>query len=131
MRKQFWINLPVKNVEKSREFFGALGFHIEETMSDDGDYACLLVGTKEVPVMLFQEKHFQDDTRNGLPDTSKGTEVMMSLDAASRQEVDQLAGKAKKAGGTVFCEPMDIPGGMYGCGFTDPDGHRWNILYRE
>jgi predicted lactoylglutathione lyase len=55
----------------------------------------------------------------------------MSIDAESREEVDCLATTIKNAGGTIFAEPGENQGWMYGCGFCDLDGHRWNILYMD
>jgi hypothetical protein len=57
------------------------------------------------------------------------TKVLLSIDAESKAEVDELTKKATKAGGTVFGEPAEHQGWRYGCGFTDLDGHRWNVLY--
>ena len=60
-----------------------------------------------------------------------GNEVMFTLSADSREEVDEWAKEVKKAGGTVFSKPQKIQGNKdwYGCGFADPDGHKWNVFY--
>lgn len=81
-------------------------------------------------VMLFPESTFKSFTRNELADTKQGTEVLLSIDAQSRAEVDEMVHRAVEAGGTVFAEPHD-QGWMYGAGFTDVDGHRWNVLYMD
>ena len=62
-------------------------------------------------------------------DTKRGSEVLLSLGAASRSQVDEMADKATSAGGTLFAEPKESNGFMYGCGLGDPDGHRWNVLF--
>lgn len=64
-------------------------------------------------------------------DTSAGSEILLSIDAESREEVENYARIAAQNGGTVFGQPMDIQGWMYGCGFSDPDGHRWNVLHMD
>lgn len=132
MTKDFWLNLPVKNLSKSKEFFTKIGFTINtDSPGNTATSAPLVIGSKNVIVMLFEESVFKGFTGNSLADTTKTTEVMMSIDAESREEVDQLAHKVTEAGGSLFGQPSEIHGCMYGCGFTDPDGHRWNVLYMD
>jgi predicted lactoylglutathione lyase len=130
MAKGAWVNLPVKDVGKSKEFFGKLGFSFDEKRSSD-EMAVLWVGESKSHVLLFSEKTFKSFTRNELPNTGKATEVLISFDAESREEVDQMARRVFEAGGTIFGEPGEIQGWMYGCGFADLDGHRWNVLYMD
>jgi hypothetical protein len=129
MTKDMWINLPVKDVAKSRAFFAALGFTFNDKHGIDP--TCMLIGTKKVVVMLFSEEMFKGFTRIGLSDTRQSSEVLFSIDAESREEVDELAHKAKEAGGNVFAQPGESQGWLYGCGFADLDGHRWNVLYMD
>jgi predicted lactoylglutathione lyase len=93
--------------------------------------APLILGEKGVIVMLVEQNLFGNFTCNGTTDTQKGTEVLMSIDAESREEVDELARKAEEAGGTVYGKPGESDGWMYGCGFVDLDGHRWNVLFMD
>ncbi|MEO6488984.1 MAG: hypothetical protein ABIO04_03510, partial [Ferruginibacter sp.] len=86
--------------------------------------ACLLIGSKNCVVMLFAETLFNGFTKSKLADTNNGTEVLLSIDAESREEVDHMARKAADAGGIVYAQPGESQGWMYGCGFSDPDGHR-------
>lgn len=130
MTKELWINLPVKDVARSKEFFSRLGFSFNEQMSTDHS-ACLLVGAKKLVVMLFAEPVFKGFTQHEVADTKQATEVLFSIDAESREEVDEMAKKATDAGGMVFGKPSENQGWMYGCGFTDLDGHRWNVLYMD
>jgi len=130
MIKQFWINLPVKDVKKSKKFFGKLGFSFNPNMSDDETFVCLLAGSKDVPIMLFEESAFKGSTQNKLTNTEQSTEVLLSIDAESKKEVDTIAQKVKAAGGKVYSTSAESQGRMYGFGFIDLDGHRWNILYR-
>lgn len=130
MAKQFWINLPVKDLNKSIEFFSALGFSFDSQAYNTDESASLVIGDKNVVVMLFAEPIFKNFTRSKIADTKQVTEVLLSIDAQSREEVDELAKKAVEAGGTIFGEPDD-QSWMYGCGFADLDGHRWNVLYMD
>ena len=131
MTKELWINLPVKDVSKAKEFFSQLGFSFNTQHGDSDDSACMLVGDKHFVVMLFAEPMFQSFTKTEIPDTAQGAEVLLSISAESREEVDEMARKAVAAGGAVFGEPAEIQGWMYGCGFADLDGHRWNVLYMD
>ena len=131
MVKEFWMNLPVKDLAKSREFFTKLGFSFKEHPGMSDRLASLIVGEKGVMVNLFPEATFKSFTRNGIADISQGTEALFSFDAESREEVDEITNKAKEAGGTVYAGPGESQGWMYGSGFTDLDGHRWNILFMD
>jgi predicted lactoylglutathione lyase len=128
MIKQFWINLPVKNLNKSIEFYRKLEFSVK-TRTDQSDQAQLVIGN--TTIMLFPESTFQHFIRQEIADTGRMSEVLFSIDAESKAEVDRMAELAINAGGTLFGKPSDIQGWMYGCGFTDLDGHRWNVLYMD
>lgn len=131
MTKDIWINLPVKDVDKSKDFFVAPGFSLNQHFPVSNDSACLLIGEKNVVVMLFKDASFKNFTSNPISDTGQGSEVLFSISAESIEEVDERAAKAVHAGGTLFSKPGGNQGWMYGCGFADPDGHRWNVLYMD
>ncbi|WP_074727780.1 MULTISPECIES: VOC family protein [Paenibacillus] len=81
--------------------------------------------------MLFPEPVFKNFTGNEIADPKQSSEVLFSIDAESRGEVDEIAKRAVEAGGMIFSEPAEHQGWMYGCGFADLDGHRWNALYMD
>jgi predicted lactoylglutathione lyase len=131
MTKELWINLPVKDVNISKEFFTSLGFVFNPRFSNNNDMACITIGTKQINVILVTEATFTRFTKSNTADTSQAAEVLFSIDAESRAEVDEMARKAADAGGNVFSKPGESQGWMYGCAFADPDGHRWNVLYMD
>lgn len=131
MTKELWLNLPVKDVKRSKEFFTKLGFTFNTTHGDSDESACLLVGTKNVVVMLFAEPTFKGFVQNEITDTAKSSEILLSFDAESVAEVDEIAEKVREAGGTIYAAPAEIQGFMYGFCFIDLDGHRWNALYMD
>ncbi len=129
--KELWINLPIRDVARSRAFFKAMGFTFNPMFEQSDQFVSLLVGEKQTGVMMFPEEVFRNFAGQAASDTSLGSEVLISIDAASPAEVDELAARATAAGGTVYAAPGESQGWMYGCGFVDPDGHRWNVLYMD
>ena len=131
MTNDIWLNLPVKDLAKSIHFFTQIGFQHNPGPGNTAHSASFLVGDKKVVLMLFAQDMFAGFTRHALTDTTQGTEVLFSLGAVNRQDVDNYAKNAKAAVGTVFAEPGESNGFMYGCGFCDPDGHRWNPVFMD
>ena len=130
MPKEIWINLPVKDVTKAKNFFVSLGFTFNETHSNES-MAAMQVSDKNIALMLFEAGMFSHVNQLPVTDTKSSSEVLFSLDAASKEEVDEWAKKAEAAGANVFAKPTTIQGWMYGCAFADLDGHRWNVLYMD
>jgi len=131
MTKQLWINLPVKDIHRSTAFFTKLGFQLNLQFGSHKDSASLLFGTGNFVVMLFHEPLFEGFANAKTADTNAGTEVLFSIDAESVEEVNELAQKVLDAGGSIYAEPGFKDGWIYGFGFIDLDGHRWNILYMD
>lgn len=129
MTRQLWINLPVKNVSNSKGFFTQLGFRLNTEHGNTDQSACLLIGEKNTVVMLFDEATFKGFTNNEI--ATHGKEVLLSIDAESKEEVDDLVRKAVEAGGSSNHQPANMTGWMYGAVFTDIDGHLWNVLYMD
>lgn len=127
--KQIFVNLPVKNLEKSKAFFAALGYTFNEQFTD-ANAACMVIHEGSIHAMLLVEDFFKTFTDKSLTDTSKSTEVLLCLSCESRAEVDELVAKALAAGGTVPRPPQDY-GFMYGHGFQDIDGHLWELSYMD
>lgn len=126
--RMIFVNLPVKDIERSRTFFGGLGFRFNPDYSSD-DTLCMIV-EENIFVMLLQEARFKEFITDAISDTSKATEVLTALSAGSRQEVDETLAKALSLGGKEWRPIMDY-GFMYGCSFQDPDGHVWELAYME
>ena len=131
MARDLWLNLPVREPERAKEFYRQLGFRLNEQYASQDGSSCFIVGDNKVVLMLFPESTFHSFTGNAVADSRQSTEVLFSLGANSRDEVDEFAMKAERAGGSVYSRPGEKGGWMYGCGFADPDGHRWNVLYMD
>lgn len=131
MIKSLWLNLPVTDVAKSREFFTSIGFRLNTQYGNSDQSASLMIGEHKLVLMLWTEAGFKGFTRRDVSDISKGNEVLFSFDAESPEEVDEITRKAEAAGGEVFAKLGWNQGWMYGSGFKDLDGHRWNILHMD
>ena len=131
MIQECWLNLPVEDVQKSKSFFLSLGLSFQEDQSQGPNSALMLVGSKPVIVMLFQQEIFKNFIGGAISNLHLGNEILISIDAPNRETVVAQAQKARALGGTVFGEPSEIDGWMFGCGFTDLDGHKWNVLYMD
>ncbi|RUT31766.1 extradiol dioxygenase [Paenibacillus zeisoli] len=126
MSQEIWINVPVKDVERSTAFFNEIGF---QAASVGNERARLVIGG--TTIMLFPDATFEKFTGARAVDTSHSAEVIFSIGAESREEVDAFIQKVELAGGHIFGKPSEIDGWMYGAGFADLDGHRWNLLYMD
>lgn len=123
--RQIFVNLPVKDLPRSMEFFRRLGFDFNPEYTDE-TAACMVV-SDNIYVMLLTERKFAEFTPNPVCDAAKSTEVIVALSAESREDVDRLVAEAIAAGGSTFREPQDH-GFMYFHAFQDLDGHIWEVL---
>ncbi|NPE30542.1 glyoxalase/bleomycin resistance/extradiol dioxygenase family protein [Methanococcoides sp. SA1] len=128
MITQMFVNLPVKDLNRSIEFFTKLDFEFNPQLSDEKG-TCMIVN-KESFVMLLTESFFKMFTTKQISDAKKSTEMAISLSAESRDKVDEMVIKAIEAGGLEEGEPQDY-GWMYGRGFEDLDGHIWAIFHMD
>jgi uncharacterized protein len=128
MTTQVFINIAVKNLEKSKTFFAHLGYSFNPQFTDE-NAACMII-SDTIYTMLLTEPFFKTFTQKEVVDAKKATEVLICLSAESRAHVDDIVKKAVKAGGRIYSEPQDH-GFMYGHGFEDLDGHQWEFAYME
>ena len=128
MTRQIYVNLPVRELERSKQFFAKLGFEFNAKFTDD-KAACMIIGP-DAYVMLLAEPFFKTFTKRELADTTKTTEALLAVSCASREDVDEMVKKAVAAGGKHAMEPTDH-GFMYGWSFYDPDGHHWEVLWMD
>ena len=128
MATKIFINLPVKNLDKSMEFFTNLGFSFNPQFTDEK--AASMIVNENIFVMLLTENYFQTFTRKELCDSAKATEVLIALDTNSRDEVKEIVSKAQSLGGQIYSEAKDH-GWMYQHSFADLDGHQWEFVYMD
>jgi predicted lactoylglutathione lyase len=128
MSRQIYVNLPVKNLDRTKTFFSGLGFSFNPQFTNDSG-ACMVIGDN-IYAMLLTESFFQTFTRKPVADATQSTEVLVCLSCDSRAEVDDLVRKALAGGGKAPNAPQDH-GFMYGHGFEDIDGHVWELAYMD
>lgn len=128
MAKQIFVNLPVKDLDRSIAFFTKLGFTFNPDFTDE-KATCMIID-ENIFTMLIVEEYFKTFTNKPLADATKGTEVILALSSESREKVDELINRAIEAGGKSPMPTQDH-GWMYGRGFEDPDGHLWETIYMD
>lgn len=128
MATQMFLNLPVKDLNRSVEFFTKMGYTFNPQFTDE-NATCMIID-ENIFVMLLVEKFFKTFIKKDIADATKTSEAIICLSAESREKVDELVGKAMAAGATTHNEKQDH-GWMYGWGFQDLDGHLWEIAYMD
>ncbi|MQA94692.1 MAG: glyoxalase [Streptosporangiales bacterium] len=128
MAQMIFVNLPVKDLERSKEFFTRLGYTLDPQFSDEN--AASVVISDTIVAMLLTEPFFGTFTKKQIVDATQATEVLICLSAETRQEVDELMEKAFAAGAAPAGETQDM-GPMYGRSFQDLDGHIWEVMYMD
>ncbi|WP_274653207.1 VOC family protein [Paenibacillus humicola] len=123
-----YLNLPVKDLNRTKEFFSAIGFGFNSQFSDDNS-ACMVINDHTF-VQLLTESYFQTFINKPVADVVSAAAGIIALSADSREHVDELADKALSAGGKQFKDPADH-GFMYVRSFEDLDGHLWEIAYMD
>lgn len=128
MVSKIFVNLPVKDLEKTKEFFGKLGFTFNAQFTDD-KAACMEMG-ENIFAMLLEEEFFRTFIKTEIADATKTKEVLNALALESREKVDDILAKGLAAGGTEP-RPAQDHGWMYGRSLEDFDGHIWEFFYMD
>ena len=128
MPRNLYVNLPVKDLERTVDFFAALGFSFNPKFTDE-NATCMIIN-EGTSVMLLVESFFATFTRKPLADAHDVTETLLALSVDSRAEVDEFVAKALAKGASEYAEPRDL-GFMYQRGIADLDGHQWEVFFMD
>lgn len=128
MSTQIFVNLPVKDLPRSIDFFTRLGYRFDPQFTNESG-TCMIID-ENIFVMLLTEPFFQGFTPKPVSDAMQSTEVLICLSCESRDHVNDLVSKAIQAGGTTPNPSKDY-GFMYQHGYQDLDGHLWELVYME
>jgi len=127
MNQQIFVNLPVKNLEKSKAFFTALGYAFNPQFSNENG-ACMIISEGSIFAMLTTETFFRTFTHKPIVNAKESCEMLLNLSCDSREQVDELVRKALAAGDTSSPAAEDL-GFMYSHDFYDLDGHGWGLFH--
>lgn len=128
MSTKIFVNLPVKDLDRSVRFFTALGYSFDPRFTDD-NAGCLVI-SEDIHAMLLVEPFFKSFTRKEVVDTRNATEAILGLAVESRERVDELVDRALAAGASPANDTTD-QGFVYGRSFHDPDGHLWEVFHMD
>lgn len=134
--KKIWANLAVNDVERTWEFYLKLGFKPNCPPSTK-ELASFLIGDDGFVIHFFERDRFKASLEGEISDLTHGNEIMFTLSAESKTEVDQWVTEVKSAGGTIFFDPQKDrkefydENGYYVCVFSDPDGHKFNVFFNS
>ena len=128
MATQIFVNLPVKDLQRSIAFFTALGYTFNLNYTNE-DATCMVIGDN-IFAMLLVEKFFQTFTSKQIADAHKTAEVLLCVSEDSRDAVNAHVDQALAAGGTIANQPQDH-GWMYSRSYSDLDGHIWEVFYMD
>ena len=127
MNKQIFVNLPVRDLDKSKAFFEALGYRFNAQFTNEHG-ACMVIAEGSIHAMLLTQAFFKTFIDKPIAQATEATGVLICLSCESRTEVDELVAKAIAAGGRTPRPPQDH-GFMYGHAFEDLDGHLWELVW--
>ena len=128
MATKIFVNLPVKDLNKSKEFYTQIGFSINPQFSDE-TAACVVI-SEDIYAMILTHAKFKEFTPKEIADSTKTSEVLTCLSFESKEKVNEVVDNAIQAGGSEARDPMDY-GFMFARSFNDPDGHIWEAMYMD
>lgn len=125
-----WLNLPVKDLDKTDEFFKNIGFKPNGEKHKNEQLVSFLAGSNGLIIHFFKSDILEKFMESPVCDTSKSNEMIITIGSKSEDEIKELAEKIENSGGKILKYPQR-DGQFFGCTFADPDGHKWNFLLVE
>lgn len=124
--KKIWANLTVSDLERTTKFYTELGF---KPNGSSKELTSFLVGEDNFIIHFFRTDILKSNVKIEIADLKHGNEIIFTLSAESKEEVDNWENEVKKAGGTIVSNAEEFGKGYYGFVFSDPDGHKFNVFY--
>ena len=128
MSRKIFVNLAVRDLQKSMAFYKSLGFDFNLQFTDD-KAACMII-SDDAYAMLLAEPFFKGFTKKEIADTTKSNEALIAISCDSKAEVDEIVRKAIDGGGSPAMDAID-QGFMYGWSFYDLDCHHWEPMWMD
>jgi len=124
--RKIWANLCVTDLERTTRFYTELGFRHNGASED---LTSFLVGENDFVIHFFLKHVLEANVNVAMADLKHGNEVVFTLSADSKEEVDRWEDEVRKAGGTIVSAAEEFGAGYYGFVFADPDGHTFNVFF--
>jgi predicted lactoylglutathione lyase len=124
--KAIWANLTVADLDRTTKFYTELGFKHNGASED---LTSFLFGENNFIIHFFLTAVLKSNVKGEVADLRHGNEIVFTLSADSKEEVNDWENQVIKAGGTIISTAEEFGKGYYGFVFTDPDGHKFNVFY--
>lgn len=124
--KMIWANMAVSDLGRTTEFYTALGF---KPNGNSKELTSFLIGEDDFVMHFFLKDILKTNIKGEISDSQNANEVVFTLSAQSKGQVDNWAKEVERAGGQLISKPEEFGKGYYGFVFTDPDGHKFNVFY--
>jgi predicted lactoylglutathione lyase len=127
MTTKVFINLPVNDLQKSKDFYTKLGWTLNPDFTDDNAAAVTISDT--IHLMILTHEHWAQFTDKPIADTATTSAVINAISVETPEDVDALANRAVAAGATEG--QRQDHGFMRSRSFSDPDGHTWEFMWMD
>ena len=126
--KKIWANLAIADIARTTKFYTALGF---TPNGSSNELTSFLVGDKDFVIHFFLRDVLKSAIKGDIADLSNGNEIIFTLSAQSKEQVDDWEQEVRNSGGSIISQPEEFGKGYYGFVFADPDGHKFNVFFME
>ena len=126
--EKIWANLTVEDIDRTTKFYTELGFKPNGNFKSE-ELTSFLFGEDEFVIHFFLREVLKSNVKGEIADLKYGNEIIFTLSAGSKEEVDNWESEVKNAGGTIVSGAEEFGKGYYGFVFADPDGHKFNVFY--
>jgi len=124
--KKIWSNLAVSDLERTTKFYTELGF---KSNGNSKELTSFFIGENDFVMHFFLKDILKTSIKGEITDSQNSNEVVFTLSAESKDQVDNWAKEVERAGGRLISKPEEFGKGYYGFVFADPDGHKFNVFY--
>ena len=126
--KKIWSNLAVSDLERTTKFYSGLGFNSNGASKE---LTSFFVGEDDFVMQFFLKDILKTSIKGEISDSQNANEVLFTLSAENKDQVDKWENEIEKAGGKIISRPEEFGKGYYGFVFADPDGHKFNVFYMD
>ena len=124
--KKIWSNLAVSDLDRTTKFYSELGFKFNGSSKD---LTSFFMGEDNFVMHFFLKDVLKTNVKIEIANSYEVNEVVFTLSAESKEQVNNWAKEIEKAGGKLISKPEEFGKGYYGFVFADPDGHKFNVFY--